>query len=262
MRAFGRAPSSIERYTDGKIEQRRPIVEKGTKEMAEERTIEKKEVVGPIKVSCRSCQNKTWHMVLSCYELSDVDVDGDVMHWWASTKYQVIKCNGCDDLSFRSEYEDMGSNHFDHEANIEVRETEEFVYPNRVVGRKLIEGLHFLPPRVKEVYIETHAATCGGQKILAGIGIRALVETICKDHETIDGSLQRRIDDLVSKGKLTKQGSEILHKIRTLGNEAAHEVKPHEERDLSLAMDVVENLLMGLYIFSVKFREKEKKEPF
>lgn len=230
--------------------------------MAEEKKIQKKEEPDRIKVPCRSCQNKTWHTILVCYEVSETDADDEVMHWWATTKFQIVKCNGCDDLSFRSEYEDMASRFYDPHDKEEIRDIEEFVYPNRVVGRKLIEGMHFLPPRVKDAYIETHAAICGGQKILAGIGIRALVETICKDHETIAGSLQKRIDDLVSKGKLTKQGADILHHIRTLGNEAAHEVKPHNEKDLSLAMDVIEHLMMGLYIFSTKFRQAKEDALF
>jgi hypothetical protein len=39
-----------------------------------------------------------------------------------------------------------------------------------------------------------------------------------------------------------------LHKIRTLGNAAAHEVKPHTEKQLRLAMDVIEHLLTDVYI--------------
>lgn len=47
---------------------------------------------------------------------------------------------------------------------------------------------------------------------------------------------------------LTKSGAEMLHRTRILGNTAAHEVKPHSEAVLSLAMDVVEHLLTNVYI--------------
>jgi hypothetical protein len=56
------------------------------------------------------------------------------------------------------------------------------------------------------------------------------------------------MDDLTTKSVLTPAGAEILHKIRTLGNAAAHEVKPHSEKQLGLAMDVVEHLLTDVYI--------------
>lgn len=57
----------------------------------------------------------------------------------------------------------------------------------------------------------------------------------------------KKIDSLVSASVLTP-ASAILHKIRTLGNQAAHEVKPHSDRQLSLAMNIVEHLLKDVYV--------------
>lgn len=45
-----------------------------------------------------------------------------------------------------------------------------------------------------------------------------------------------------------KSGAAILHKIRSLGNAAAHEVKPHSNKQLALAMDIIEHLLKDVYI--------------
>jgi len=60
--------------------------------------------------------------------------------------------------------------------------------------------------------------------------------------------LVQRIDGLVSQGVLSLEGSKILHKIRTLGNDAAHEVKPHNENQLGVALDVCEHLLQDVYV--------------
>ncbi|ENB4343872.1 DUF4145 domain-containing protein [Vibrio parahaemolyticus] len=84
--------------------------------------------------------------------------------------------------------------------------------------------------------------------VLAGIGLRALVETICKDNNAQGRSLYKQIDALVEQSVLTPSGAKILHKIRTLGNDAAHEVKPHNSKQLGLAMDVVEHVLREVYI--------------
>ncbi len=86
------------------------------------------------------------------------------------------------------------------------------------------------------------------QPVLAGIGIRALVERICKDKQAPGGNLVEKINDLVKLGVLTQDGATILHKIRTLGNDAAHEVKPHKPEQLRLALDVCEHLLQGVYL--------------
>jgi uncharacterized protein DUF4145 len=78
--------------------------------------------------------------------------------------------------------------------------------------------------------------------------LRALVETVCHEKNAQGKSLLNKIDDLTAKSILTPAGAQILHKIRTLGNAAAHKVKPHSEKQLAVAMDVVEHLLTDVYI--------------
>jgi hypothetical protein len=49
------------------------------------------------------------------------------------------------------------------------------------------------------------------QPVLTGIGIRALVETVCKDRKTKGKNLAEQIDDLVTIGALPRERlSEIL----------------------------------------------------
>lgn len=84
--------------------------------------------------------------------------------------------------------------------------------------------------------------------VLAGIGLRALVETVCKEREAEGKNLEQRIDNLVAQGVLTLDGAEFLHSLRIMGNQAAHEVKPHPVADLNLAFDVIEHVLTGVYL--------------
>jgi hypothetical protein len=133
------------------------------------------------------------------------------------------------------------------------------LYPSRVVGRNKLRQDHFLPAAVSRIYDETHAALCNKQPILAGVGVRALVETVCKEKSAEGFNLENKIDDLVTKGVLTNSGAEILHGLRIIGNVAAHQVKPHSEQQLSLAMDVVEHLLMDVYILPAATRKLPKR---
>jgi hypothetical protein len=71
---------------------------------------------------------------------------------------------------------------------------------------------------------------------------------VCKEKEAEGKDLLEKIDSLVEKRVLTPAGASILHKIRTLGNAAAHEVKPHSEKQLSLAWGIVEHLLKDVFI--------------
>lgn len=85
-----------------------------------------------------------------------------------------------------------------------------------------------------------------------------MIETVCKENNAEGRNLLLRIDDLVAKNILTPAGSTILHKIRTLGNDSAHEVKPHSEKQLGLAMDVAEHLLTDVYILPKKVQAEFK----
>lgn len=130
-----------------------------------------------------------------------------------------------------------------------VRET---LYPPRVKERKPLTHLYYLPPNVASLYKETISALSNGSPVLAGIGVRALVEAVCKEREATGRTLEKQIDDLVEQGVLTSAGAGILHILRFMGNDAAHEAKPHKEEELLTALDVVENLLNSVYLIPGK----------
>jgi len=200
-----------------------------------------------LELPCIKCVGKTAHKVLV-----SVDVRGDEGEVQWSDDYQIVECGGCKNKSFRN----VSSNSEDY---YQISETEweydelELLYPSRIAGRKTLENeAHYLPFKVRAIYKETLNALNSSSPVLAGIGLRALTETICKEQNAIGSNLYKKIDDLVVKQVLTPAGSTILHKIRTLGNDAAHEVKPHSDKQLGLAMDVVEHILNDVYIIPTK----------
>lgn len=123
------------------------------------------------------------------------------------------------------------------------------MYPSRVEGRKGlgIDEIH-LPAQIRAIYSETIEAIANQSPVLAGIGLRALVEAVCKEKGAPGENLFKQINSLQADGTLSKGSTTILHQIRTLGNDAAHESKAHSASQLSLAMDIIENLLKEVYI--------------
>lgn len=208
-------------------------------------------------VSCEHCAADTKHVVLA-----SADYRGDATKWdyqW-SDLYEIVQCMGCESLSFRkvsSNSEDTyqtGENEWSIEEKVEV-------YPNRVSGRKWLGNTHHLPADVKRIYDEAKLALSSPQPVLTGIGIRALIENVCKEKAAGGSNLEKKIDDLVTKGFLTQEGAEILHGLRFLGNDAAHEGTPHSEKTLSIAFDVVENLLTNVYILPAVAAAELKRRP-
>jgi hypothetical protein len=199
------------------------------------------------KLPCSKCDGKTYHKVLLSVDLDGEESDGDFNFYWDS-HYQIVQCQGCKTISFRRIY--SNSEDYERIAQDESQlDVHEDLYPSRVEGRKGLETeVHYLPSKVQRIYAETLQALNSKSPILAGIGLRALVETVCQEKSAQGANLLKKIDDLTAKSVLTPAGAQILHKIRTLGNAAAHEVKPHSEKQLGLAMDVIEHLLTDVYI--------------
>jgi len=200
------------------------------------------------QVSCIKCSGKTTHKVVASYDLRGDYDDGHYSMQWA-TDHQVIQCLGCKTVSYRkasSNSEDWIQRSHDGEGEYVIDET---LYPSRIDGIKGLEDdTHYLPTNVRRIYDETLQALSSQSRVLAGIGLRALLETVCKEKNATGHDLLKKIDSLVAASVLTPSSAAILHKIRTLGNSAAHEVKPHSDKQLGLAMNIVEHLLKDVYI--------------
>ena len=190
------------------------------------------------EILCTQCDGKTTHKVVSSYGLIQVYDDGQNYSDW-TTDNQIIQCLGCKTISFRKASSGSEEDHVDHVT----------IYPARVDGIKGFgNDIRYLPINVRRIYDETLQALSNQSPILAGIGLRALLETVCKDKHATGNILLEKIDSLVSKHVLTPASASFLHKIRTLGNSSAHEVKPHSDKQLELAMNIVEHLLKDVYI--------------
>jgi len=207
-----------------------------------------------LDVPCIECKRDTKHKVLASVDIEGQDWYGEnSVEFWVH--HQVIQCQGCETMSFR--ISSTNSEDFDF-VDAETAEYNESVvlFPSRSEGRSPIKDAHLLPTRIQRIYGETIKGMNNDQPVLTGIGLRALVETICKDKKASGGNLVEKIGSLVSLGVLTADGATILHRIRTLGNDAAHEVKPHTAEQLGIALDVCEHLLQGVYLLPRHARKK------
>lgn len=195
--------------------------------------------------SCGQCNRETRHRILAETTTHWQYEDGRVDVW---ETHQIIQCQGCLTISFRES--SRCSEEFDFDSRTGGMYLPETVklFPNRIAGRPVMREAHLLPHNVYRIYQEAHGALCAEFGILAGLGLRALVEAVCVDQQVTNGNLQNKIDELATSGRITQAGAQILHSLRFMGNAAAHEVKGHSPRQLNAAFDVVEHLLQGVYI--------------
>lgn len=210
-------------------------------------------------VECTKCSGKTSHAVLATVDVNGSDGDSNYSFDWY-TGHQLIQCLGCKSISYRI-VSSNSEEYFHTDSGEVVYEESEKLYPPRIIGVKgLGDEAIYLPQKVRQIYEETLTALTVNAPVLAAIGLRALVETVCKEKEAEGGDLLKKIDSLVENRVLTPVGATILHKIRTIGNAAAHEVKPHSERQLSLALDIVEHLLKDVFILPKQVEAEFKND--
>lgn len=205
------------------------------------------------KLPCHNCNNETYHKVLCSIHKHESDNLTDI--WY---DYEIVMCLGCKEISFRSNW--VFSEEFEYDDEREfIPINHQDLFPNRILGRKELEDSKLLPFNIQKIYKEAYIALVNKAPILAGVGIRALLEAICKDKETTGGDLEKRIDNLVTLKVLTEEGAEVLHSTRIMGNNAAHELTAFDETDLEVAMSLLEHVLLGVYILPKKAKSLPKR---
>src|SRR2546423_171030 len=131
---------------------------------------------------CDSCVARTYHKVLASVDFKVGFLGGNGFR-----HYQIVQCQGCRKPSFRELTKvpkfDLQKIILQSETRRKTRRmnvTEE-LYPKRNIHRRMIKDAAILPEKVGRIYDETFKALNANLPVLIGIGIRSLLETLCKD---------------------------------------------------------------------------------
>lgn len=204
-----------------------------------------------VVIVCGECSRSTVHEILTDVASKDETPDGDIQVW---ESYLIVQCRGCLTLSFCKE--SRCSEDWDPQNDNELLVRRD-LFPGRIAGRPPLRDAYLLPWELQKIYEEARSALMQGLPVLTGIGIRAIVETVCNERGATDANLFQKINSLVTLNQITQQEAMVLHDLRFMGNEAAHKVKAHSSDELNLAFDVVEHLLNTVYLLA----EQTKRLP-
>jgi hypothetical protein len=228
-----------------------------------------------LKVYCSQCKGETNHRVLQAVDCTGSEVVGQLdghpvsMDW--SNNYQIIRCQGCNTISFRHI-----SWFSEAEEQIGLDEwtdgTSTYLYPSRSEKTRAIKDYYQVPNTVRRVYRETIECFNNDNSMLCAAGLRAIIEGICADQgvtagpvqvEKSDGSkqterrnnLEGKIAGLCEKGILTQSNTVILHELRFLGNDSLHTLNQPSSGELLVAIDIIEHTVDALYELPDKAEE-------
>lgn len=223
------------------------------------------------KVYCQKCKVRTNHgIILSHSEKSNDPWD---IQW--HQEYFIAQCLGCDTIAFISEYGDESMIEIDRYGEQEYF-TDTTVYPEEPVlekkmkfepySKKLFEEA---PVIIQTMYSQIITAFNMESYLLAAVGLRMIVEGICKNlgieegyvldvnntkklkknsnNEVRSKSLEGKINGLVEKTLVIQSQANILHQIRELGNASAHELQNPKRKTVKLAIEILEKILEQIY---------------
>jgi hypothetical protein len=194
-----------------------------------------------VKHFCTECERETNHVVIAEHGVEGPD------HYHCRMDYQIVRCNGCDEASFRYVFNDYEQAYPTSETDWEVPQDVRR-YPTALQNHSALDGLSHVPGIVRQIYEEALVGLREGAPILAGLGLRGTIEAICNEQKIKGRSLEARINKLANAGLISARDSERLHAIRFLGNDAAHEIKSPSAESLRVALRIIEHLIATVYI--------------
>lgn len=223
------------------------------------------------KVYCQKCNIKTNYKVLRDYETGSNG--GEELQW--VHKFYIIQCLGCETIAFLTEYGDEDQWEFDEHTKQRNWYNEFTVYPEEPKKELYIPKENLAPKKFTDVtsyiyniYIEVIKAYNSKSYFLSALGLRTIVEAICKDRNISDGyvlnddgekainqsgeivrstKLNGLINGLHENGHITFNQSSVLHQIRKLGNETTHEITFPRPNTILKGINVIEMILHEIY---------------
>ncbi len=195
---------------------------------------------------CPICCLPTNHKIL--FSENKGSESDDDFHW--NHKYQVIQCNGCDNVQFRSVYSDesMFSGYDEYEKSYE----EIKYYPLSINGHSTIDNYYHIPYKIRLVYLETLEAIKSNCYLLSGVGLRAIIEAIALEQNITGQNLEVKIQNLLRNKLITEKDANRLHSIRFLGNDSVHEMEVPKESKIRIALSIAEQLISNLYLIDIE----------
>lgn len=164
-------------------------------------------------------------------------------------RYDLMICAGCDEGTLKKS--SSASYEIDRDRNLIWSVS---FSPPRHKIESSVKTFQQLPENLEAIYRQAKQAYNYQLNMLSAIGLRSLMEGICVDKKAKGRNLEKKIDNLKEKTNLPDNIIQSLHSFRFMGNKAAHELKTPHKEELSLAIEVIENLLNFLYELDYKVR--------
>jgi hypothetical protein len=204
------------------------------------------------KLFCNWCRVDTNHLLRGRYSMLRNDYPEEKDGGVHEHRYSLCSCAGCEEATLEWEvaYPER------EESEDKWQEIDNTFFPPRsrdlgVLAQHTPKQFQQLNSNLGKLYSEVVGSLNRNCLLVVSIGLRALIEGVCKDKGLTEGNLERKIDGLI-KFLPSVNVIQALHSFRFAGNSAAHDLEPMSLEDAGKAIDVIEDLLNFLYDLDYK----------
>lgn len=203
-------------------------------------------------IHCNECHQKTYHTLVAVHprhgdELIDEGTPAETRIGWYKFEYRLWVCRGCDTAVLEEAFTNDAM--YDPDKHQQIWRSK--LYPKRAVHD--LQAKHFarLSRNLAAIYREVISCYNIDAAVLCAIGLRSLMEGICAEKGVkVRNNLGASIGQM--SRYLPQKIVDNLQGFRFMGNDAAHDLQAPGQRDLRLAIEIMEDLLNFLYALEHK----------
>lgn len=209
------------------------------------------------KAHCNTCGGARNHLLLNKIRKDGEELlESRYRVSWGDT-YYVLECCGCE--SVRLLQESWFSEDTDHEGQPNLHST---YYPSSIF-RPLPRWFSSLDDEwhITRLVKETYQALQNDAPSLAAMGVRAAIEAIMIDKVGDNGTFKGNLKAFQAKGYISSFQLENLEAALELGHASIHRGFIPKKHQIEVALDILENLLQGLYLLEKKAKATVEALP-
>lgn len=213
------------------------------------------ETKNPVPIYCLNCKTEIKHEFLIGLETQEIY---DEENYYS--EHDLLRCINCESITYRIDTYSDGDMIQIHDEFGElewIRDSRPVYYPTR--DKELANTSHIinlLPDNIQDTFNEVVTALNNKLEILSGLGLRTLLEQICK-HFIKDDDLGGILKKFEEEGYISTKQRSLLDDIRYIGNDAAHRAESNSIKKHKLSLSILMNLIQLLFAY-YKYEEPEK----
>lgn len=217
-----------------------------------------------LEASCNKCLGRTKHRLIgrhgAVFDLPGYEEDDTL---YESIYYEMLLCCGCESVTFRKISTTTDPEEFDEDGPIENK-TEEYYPPPMSRRQPVWLSELFRKPSSRDLYslmTEVYAAVNADLHIIASIGVRTIIEKAMTTKVGDRGSFRKTLTEFQERGYIATKETKFLERTIDAGSASAHRAYRPSRGDLSILVDIAENLIERVFIYPEKLDAVARKIP-